>query len=115
MAITKIEEVHLYTAEAVDNQAEMIKAKAFMDKSEIPYINLNYNDAATLQEILDNVNTWWARPDINLPPVERFPFLTYTEVHDDIPARYSPVKYKQGLAEIEDFPAFYNSIMNKSA
>lgn len=114
MAITKIEEVYLYTAEGAYDQAEMIRAKAFMDQSGIPYVNLNYADPTQIQEVLDNVNTWWTRPDIQLPPIQKYPFLTYTEVHDDIPARYSPVKYKEGIESIETFPEFYNSVMNKA-
>ena len=113
MALVKIEEVYLYTAEGVDDQAEMIRAKAFMDSSGIPYIHLSYNDINVTQEVLTNINTWWERPDINLPPIEHYPFITYTEVHDDIPARYSPVKYKQGIADIETFPEFYNSVMSQ--
>lgn len=113
MAITKIEEVYLYTAEGAYDQAEMIRAKAFMDQSGIPYIQLNYDNVEQQQDVLNSVNTWWARPDIALPPVTKYPFLTYTEVHDDILARYSPVKYKEGIENIETFPEFYNSVMTK--
>lgn len=113
MALVKIEEVYLYTKDGFQDVPEMLKAKAFMDKTGIPYTHLNYNDQGGAEETLRSVNTWWSRPDINLPPVEKYPFITYTEVHDDIPARYSPVKYKQGLENIETFPEFYFSIMNK--
>ena len=113
MAVVKIEEVYLYTSEASANAAENIQAKAFMDHSTIPFTNLFYNDQTQLEEVLSSINTWWTRPDINLPPITEFPFITYTEVHDDIPARFSPVKYLAGIEAIKTFPALYNSVMNK--
>jgi hypothetical protein len=113
MAVVKIEEVYLYTSEASENAAENIQAKAFMDHGTIPFVNLFYNDQTQLEEVLSAVNTWWERPDVALPPLTEFPFITYTEVHDDIPARHSPVKYLAGIDAIKTFPDLYNSVMNK--
>lgn len=110
MAILKIEEVYLYVTEATDNAAVNIQAAAFMDHSGIPFTRMFYNDATNIQQVLDSVNTWWTRPDINLPPVTKFPFLTYVEVHDDIPARHSPVKYLEGIDAIKTFPDIYNAV-----
>lgn len=114
MAIVKIEEVYLYTTQQGYDQAEMIQAKAVMDHSGIPYIHLNYNDAQQTQEVLDSVNTWWTGPPLSLPAVDKYPFVVYTELHDDIPSRQSPVKYKKGIEDITAFPEFYNSIMSNS-
>jgi hypothetical protein len=112
MAVQKIEEVYLYTTSVAYDQAEMIQVKAFMDNTGIDYVHLNYSDAEQLEQVFGSLNTWWTRPDINLPPLTKFPFLLYTEVHDNIPARGSPVKYKEGFEDIQTFPDFYNSVMN---
>lgn len=104
MAVVKIEEIYLYAGTAVPNVAENLEAVAFMDHSGIPYIKLQYNDAQQQQETLNAVNTWWTRPDIALPPLTGYPFVTYTEVCDNIPARMSPVKYLAGLSEIKRLP-----------
>jgi hypothetical protein len=115
MSIIKIEEVYLYTTDADFNQAEMINSKAFMDNSGIEHTNLYYNDKEQLQEVLTSLNTWWTTPINTLPPATKFPLLTYVEVHDDIPARFSPVKYKQGLEEIQSFVDLYDSVMGNNA
>jgi hypothetical protein len=108
MSIMKIEEVHLYVADSTENSAENIEANAFMDHSGIPYIRLFYNRESPLDEILASVNTWW---QYTLPPVTKYPFITYVEVHDDIPARSSPVKYLEGIDNIKTFPDIYNAII----
>lgn len=111
MAVVKIEEVILYITQETSTMVENLEALSFLDHSGIPYTKLIYADSTQYQAILDALNSWWARPDIALPPATGFPLLIYTEVHDDIPARYSPVKYKQGLEAIKTFPEFYFSIM----
>lgn len=110
MAVVKIEEVTLYVATPVSNVTENLEAVGFMDHSGIPYVKLQYNDASQLPDVLTGVNTWWTRPDVALPPLEGFPFLVFTEVHDNIPARYSPVKYVAGLDAIKSFPAYFASV-----
>lgn len=110
MAVQKIEEIYLYITEVSDNVAENIAATGFMDHSGIPFTRLFYNDPTQLQEVLDAVNTWWNNEPNVLPPVTKFPFLTYVEVHDDIPARNSPAKYLEGIDAIKTFPEIYNSI-----
>lgn len=105
MSIKKIEEIHLYVSEVTENSAENIQALAFMDHSTVPFTRLMYNDENALQLTLDAVNSWWKD---TLPPVQSFPFITYVEVHDDIPARYSPVKYLQGLEDIKKIVDIYS-------
>lgn len=106
MAITKIEEVYLYVTEVTPNAAENIEAAAFMDHSGIEFTRLFYNDQSGVDSAMAAVNTWWR----DLPPVTKFPFLTYVEVHDDIPARASPVKYLEGAEAIKTFPSIYNAV-----
>jgi hypothetical protein len=105
MSIKKIEEVHLYVSEVTDNSVENIQALAFMDHSDVPFVKLMYNDKNSHSLTLDALNSWWKD---TLPPLESFPFITYVEVHDDIPARYSPVKYLQGLENIKKIVDIYS-------
>jgi len=113
MAVIKIEEVHLYHSDATDDAAENIAAVAFMDHSGIPCSNLLYNNVEQCKIVIDAVNTWWANDSAEvpaLPPVTAYPFLTYSEVHDNLPARLSPVRYVQGLDAIKSFADYYKQI-----
>lgn len=106
MAVVKIEEVYLYTSEAAGNPAENIQAAAFMERCGVPYMSLMYNDASQHPQVFAALNSWWK--DKGLPDVSTFPLVTYVEVHDDIPARYSPVKYLVGAEEIKKIVDIYN-------
>jgi len=114
MSIIKIEEIYLYTSDIAENAAENIQAKAFMDHSGVTYKTLMYNNLENSNEVIGAVNTWWTtgNPATQRDPITKYPFLVYTEVHDDIPARFSPVKALEGIENIESFPSLYNSIMN---
>lgn len=105
MAVVKIEEVYLYVSEVVDNSAENIRAMAFMDHSGIPFTKMMYNDVNQHPDVFSPLNSWWKD---RLPEVSTFPLLTYVEVHDDIPARYSPVMYLKGAEDIEKIVDIYN-------
>ena len=104
MAVVKIEELFLYVSEVVPNSAENIQAMAFMDRAGLPYTKLAYNDASQHESVLAPLNSWWAD---RLPPVDSFPLLTYVEVHDDRPARMSPVMYLKGIDEIKTIVDIY--------
>ena len=105
MTIKKIEEVYLYVSEAAGTAAESIEAIAFMENSGVPFIKLMYNDAAQLPAILSVMNGWWVD---RLPPLETFPFVTYVEVHDNIPARASPIQYLEGIEKIKTIVSIYS-------
>jgi hypothetical protein len=110
MAIVKLEEIYLYYSDARGSAEENIGAVAFLERTNIPFTKLFYNEASDFESLFNALNGWWSRPDINLPPIDSFPFITYVEVHDDILARFSPVKYVFGLEEIKKFPDFYKSV-----
>jgi len=111
MAIKKIEEVYLYVSEAVTNSAENIEAVAYMDHSGVPYTKLLYNDQGQHESVFSALNSWWTQhPYKPQPAVDTFPLLVYTEVHDDIPARYSPILYLAGIDAIKTFKATYDSV-----
>lgn len=106
MAVVKIEEIYLYISDGVPNAVENIQAAAFMDHAGIPFTRMKYNDSSEHANVLEPLNTWWAD---RLPPIDSFPFLTYVEVHDNIPARYSPVLYLKGLDDIKKIVDLYNA------
>lgn len=109
MAIQKLEEVYLYVAPDEAGSTENLEANAFMDHSGIEYTRLYYADPSQHESVINAVNSWWTNRDIDpLEPVTKFPFIVYTEVHDDIPARLSPVKYIQGLEGIKSYPELHN-------
>lgn len=94
MAITKIEEVYLYTT--LDHtHAECYGMKKWLDDNNIQYTNLHY-PAEIKDEVFAPLNTWWDGVTFT-----DFPILIYTEVHDDIPASRSPRKYAKTLAEAQ--------------
>lgn len=110
MAIVKIEEVYLYVSEVVPNAAENIQAVAFMENCGVPFVRMMYNDASQHAEAFAALNSWWTNNPLNsLPPLDTFPFVTYVEVHDDLPARLSPVKYLKGIDAIKTIVDLYNS------
>jgi hypothetical protein len=114
MAVIKIEEVYLYTTDTLDNPVENIQAQAFMENSGIPYIRMYYNDPEQVNEVINIMNKWWNReglPEYAISPnIEKMPYVVYTEVHDDIPARLSPIRYLAGIDDIKKFPEIWNAI-----
>jgi hypothetical protein len=110
MAIVKLEEIYLYYSDARGSVEENIGAVAFLERNDFTFSIMFYNNDSDFENLFTALNSWWSRPDINLPPIDSFPFITYVEVRDDIPARLSPVKYVFGLEEIKKFPEFYKSV-----
>jgi len=109
MAITKIEQIYLYTDQVYDPETRTLvstdtdSARAiawFAAQGITDYINLNYGDATTHQDCFNPLNTWafiGKEQDI-----AAFPFVYYTEVHDDLPANSMPMVLLYGLAAIEN-------------
>ena len=112
MAVKKIEEVYLYHTDIPGTLEQNMVALIALDKASVPFTKMFYQSNTDFDELLGPLNTWWTHPKINLPSlsVDSFPFVVYTEVHDDIPARLSPVKYVSGLEAIKNFTNFYHSI-----
>lgn len=109
MAAIKIEEVYLYVSEHSESPAENIQAMAFMDhQTTVPFTRMLYNDPAQFEDIFKSINSW-----LNItgqPEVTKFPFITYVEVHDDIPARHSPVKALEGIDAIKTIVDIYSAV-----
>ena len=100
MALTKIDEVYIYTS-SVLQPIETHELNAWFDHSGIPHSKLNYGDESQVKVVLDALNTWW-QPDPETgerqPAVSEFPLLVYTEILSD--TDYQPRKYIQGKENI---------------
>lgn len=112
MAIVRIEDITLHTSDVLGNCAENIKAEAFFERKGIPFTRIYYNDPAVAAESLNLLNTQYSELYSDFVPLTKLPVLQYVEVHDDIPARLSPMKFLEGVTRIQEFPSLYFSIGN---
>jgi len=105
MAITKIDDVFLYTG-VTAGSAESWRIKDFLVTNNIKYTLMFYGDDSSHNNIFEALNSWW--PGANLTD---FPILVYTEIHDDLSPSQYPRKFFKSLAEIEasDFLSTYKS------
>jgi hypothetical protein len=102
MAITKIDDIYLYTDLSWDPSevSESVDAKAFLDACGLTYIHLNYADPEQHPFVFDPLSSWSFSDGSH--KIETFPFVIYTEIHDDLsPAKY-PKVLLYGLDEIEN-------------
>jgi hypothetical protein len=124
MAIVKIEQIHLYTdqvfiaqpesqpPEAVepitvnasvvaDIDSDSAKAIAwFAEQGITDFTHLNYGDPAAHADCFAPLNTW---PFLGkTEDIAAFPFVYYTEVHDDLPANNMPMVLLYGLDAIQN-------------
>jgi hypothetical protein len=122
MAITKIEQIYLYTdlppnpplaappseggdvveAEAaVTNDSDSAKAIAwFAEQGITDYVNLNYSDPSVSANCFEPLNSWTFIGKTE--DIAAFPFVYYTEVHDDLPANSMPMVLLYGLDAIRN-------------
>jgi len=104
MSLTKIDDIYLYTgltASANNSYA----AKKWFDEQGIEYIFMHYGNEAEHASLFAALDTWW--------PGEHtftdFPFVVYTEIHDDLSPRNYPRICLYGLDNIvnSNLPQLY--------
>jgi len=106
MAITKIEQIYLYTdqdynVESRSEDTDSAKAIAwFAEQGIADFVNLNYGDASVHQDCFDPLNSWAFIGKTE--DIAAFPFVYYTEVHDDLPANSMPMVLLYGLDAIKN-------------
>lgn len=118
MSIIRIEQIYLYTDQVfeiktaldeagntiyeqpvVDDTTDSAKAIQWLKDNNITdYVNLNYQDATTHDDCFRPLNTWLF--ENKTQEISAFPFLYYTEVHDDLPVNHMPIVLLYGLDEI---------------
>jgi hypothetical protein len=109
MAITKIEQIYLYTDQVFDSEARTFgpadgdSAKAlawFAEQGITDFTNLNYGDASVHADCFAPLNSWYFIGKTE--DIAAFPFVYYTEVHDDLPANSMPMVLLYGLDAIKN-------------
>lgn len=96
MAITKIEEVYLYTT-LDERHTECYGMKKWLDDNNVQYTLLHYFTAEQKSQAIAPLLTWWENCTIT-----DFPILIYTEVRDDTPLSLSPRRYFTELADAQN-------------
>ena len=102
MSIQKIDDVYLYTDLALepDEKSASFEAKAYMDSLNINYIHMNYYHPDQHEPALSPLRTWqFSRGQHDLPC---FPFVIYTEIHDDLSPAFYPRVLLFGMDEIRN-------------
>ena len=95
MSIIKIEKIYLYT----DQTDDSANALSWFAENEITdFVNLNYPDPTTHQNCFNPLNTWTFADGLHT--FTAFPFVHYTEVHDDLPEYNMPVVLLKDLSSI---------------
>lgn len=109
MAIVKIEQIHLYTGQVFDVEtklpvvADSDSAKAiawFAEQGITDFTHLNYGDPTVHADCFAPLNTWSFLGKTE--DIAAFPFVYYTEVHDDLPANNMPMVLLYGLDAIQN-------------
>ena len=96
MALIKIDDVDLYTGFTA-SAADCYAAKKWLDEQNITYTLMNYADDSQHNDLFNALNTWWP----NQHTFTDFPFVIYTEIHDDLSPKNYPKVCIQGLADIQ--------------
>jgi hypothetical protein len=95
MAITKIDDLHLYAG--ITSTAQQIwEMKNFLNTNGVQYQLMFYGEDERHKELFDALNTWW-----NGANIVAFPILVYTEIHDDLPPSRYPRIYYTDLATLQ--------------
>lgn len=96
--IKGIKDVYLYTGSVQKTSAQSTAAKEWLETNGVAFTHLHYADKDAHKEIFSAVMTWWQNKYV----INAFPFLIYTEVHDDIEEALSPRVLLQGLGAIKN-------------
>ncbi len=95
MALTKIDDVYLYTA--MDHTAQAcFEMKQYLQDNNVNFNHLHYNDDSQLPDVFAPLSTWWEGETFNAMPI-----LIYTEIHDDLPPSRYPRKFFKTLDDLK--------------
>jgi len=86
MALTRIDDIQLYMGMTAD-AAECYEVKKYLQDNGIKFETYMYADDSQHAQLFSSLGTWnmQGAPTV----ISKFPFVIYTEVHDDL----SPSKY----------------------
>ena len=102
MAITKIDSIYLYTnlTWAEGETSDSVEARKYLDDNGVQYIHLNYADPAQHEAALAPLRTWMFSDGLHTE-ITDFPFIIYSEVHDDMDSSMYPKVLIYGLDAIK--------------
>jgi hypothetical protein len=100
MAISKIDAIYLYTDMTWEEgeKTDSTQARAYLDAEGVEYILLNYADPAQHEDATSPLRTWGFIDGYH--DIKAFPFVIYTEVHDDMSMTKWPKVLLYGLDAI---------------
>lgn len=97
--LTRIDDIHLYMGMTAD-AAECYEAKKFLVDNGIAFVPYMYGDDSAHAGLFEALTSW------NMPgapaQIAKFPFLTYTEVHDNLPPSQYPRICVYGAAALRN-------------
>lgn len=105
MSMTKIDAIYLYTDFQWDSNevTESTEAKKFLDDNGIQYTLLNYAIKEDHENCLAPLRSWaFSNIEGGTHSFEKFPFVIYTEVHDDLPIDQMPRVLLFGIDAIKE-------------
>jgi hypothetical protein len=104
MAITKLDDINLYTGLTEDAHA-CWEMKKFLTDNGVKHQVLHYSDDAQHPQVFGPLSTWWEDTKFT-----KFPILIYTEVHDDLSVSQYPRRYFTDLEVLKasNFLELYN-------
>jgi hypothetical protein len=96
--LQRIDDICLYTGDMGDQQvaADCAAAKAWLIANGITFADMWYGDPAQHEDCMSPLRGWFPGETITA-----FPFVIYTEVHDDLPPSQFPRFLIYGRAAIE--------------
>jgi len=97
MSIVKIDDVYLYANE-YEETSECYEAKKWLEDNGIEHEFMYYGEAEAHQRLFESASINW--PD--QPPLNKFPFLVYTEIHDNLRPSQYPQVCLRSLEEIKN-------------
>lgn len=102
MSIVKIDDLYLYSSFAKDVVASF-QAKKYLEENGLienrDYVHLIYNNSEDHDMIFSNLGTWDFVDGRHA--FSSFPFLIYTEIHDDLKPSQFPKIVRKGVDEIK--------------
>ncbi len=96
MAITKLDDIHLYTG-LTEHAQQCWDMKKYLQDNGVKFQNLHYADDAQHPSVFKPLSTWWP----NIVEFNAFPILVYTEVHDDLSVSQYPRKFFTNLEDLK--------------
>ena len=93
--LTRIDDIHLYMG-MTEHAAECYEAKKFLGDLGVAFVPYMYADDTAHPGLFEALTSWNM---VGSPAqIAKFPFLIYTEIHDDLPPSQFPRVCLYGVA-----------------